>query len=230
MADKPICKIEGCGKRVVAWKMCDLHYRAWRREGNPPVRVRQSASCQVDGCDKPSKTGSMCTSHYKRLLRHGDPLAGRTRLGEPEHYLETVVMAYDGDECLPWPFATSAGYGVTTIDRKRVYVSRYVCTRIHGEPPTPEHEAAHSCGNGRRACVTKGHLSWKTGTENQADRIAHGTSNRGEKHGMAKLTDQQVREIRSLLGTRSHSSIAKMYGVSRPHISGIASGRDRTHV
>jgi hypothetical protein len=168
----------------------------------------------------------MCRSHYKRFLRHGDPLAGRTAQGEPERYLKTVVMTYDGDECLRWPYASSVGYAVTTIDGKREYVSRYVCIKAHGEPPTPKHEAAHSCGNGNLGCVTKRHLSWKTGAENQADRIPHGTSNRGSRHGLSKLTEQQVREIRSLIGTLSHSAIAKKFGVSRPHISGIASGRE----
>jgi len=135
-------------------------------------------------------------------------------------------MAYDGDECLPWPFTrNSDGRGQIWDGAKASLVHRMVCERVNGPPPTPKHEAAHSCGHGHLACATKGHLSWKTPTENAADKIIHGTLIRGEQQWMAKLTETDVHEIRSLLGTTTKQSIATTFGVSPDNIRAIEIGR-----
>lgn len=73
------------------------------------------------------------------------------------------------------------------------------CKSQHGDPPTPKHQAAHSCGNGHLGCVASAHLSWKTKIENEADKILHGTTNRGERQGRSKLKQDDVRRIRGLL-------------------------------
>ena len=39
-------------------------------------------------------------------------------------------------------------------------------------------------------------LKWGTPTENQQDRVLHGTSNRGEQHGRAFLSDADVLDMR----------------------------------
>jgi hypothetical protein len=100
-------------------------------------------------------------------------------------------------------------------------VSRRVCEETKGPPPTPAHEAAHSCGKGHLACVTKGHLSWKTHAENQTDKLIHGTDNRGQKHMMVKLTEDDVREIRALRGTMLQREIARQFGISQQSVGDI---------
>lgn len=35
MADKPLCKIEGCGKQASKRGWCDPHYKRWWRSGDP---------------------------------------------------------------------------------------------------------------------------------------------------------------------------------------------------
>jgi hypothetical protein len=58
------------------------------------------------------------------------------------------------DCCLIWPFGrNSTGYGLVTIDGEQTYAHRAMCKRVHGEPPTPEHQAAHSCGRGHDGCL-----------------------------------------------------------------------------
>ena len=54
--------------------------------------------------------------------------------------------------------------------------------------------------------------------------------NRGELHGGAILTENDVRDIRKLLVTMSHRSIAKQYGMSRQAIDNIASRKHWKHV
>ena len=99
--------------------------------------------------------------------------------GEPMRYFREVVLAYDGNECQTWPYARSdRGYGQVYQDGRVEYVHRMVCEERHGPPPTPKHDAAHSCGKGHEGCVTKRHLSWKTHKENMADAIEHGTLGR----------------------------------------------------
>jgi hypothetical protein len=183
--------------------------------------------CSIAGCVKIAcNMRGWCCGHYNRWISHGDPLGGGTSMGEARSFFEDVVLAYEGDNCLVWPFARDKkGYAIINYGRRRL-VSRLVCDRTKGPAPSAKHAAAHSCGKGREGCVTKGHLSWKTATENKADELIHGTRLRGEKIANAKLTSDQVRSIRSLKGKFTHQEIADRFGVSRTRITTIFSGRN----
>lgn len=224
MAIPRICKVDGCGKPHHARGYCGAHLQRLRRVGSPlGARTYQfGARCSVDGCGKRHHANGFCSAHGHRFRRHGDPTGGDIPRGYVQQFLEEIVLAYDGDECLFWPFAKDGhGYAQIGNDGERYVVSRLVCERAHGPAPTPEHEAAHSCGRGTFGCVTKRHLDWKTRAENQADRILHGTSNRGERHGMSKLTETDVIEIRSLRGHIPQREIAERFGIHQSTVSGI---------
>lgn len=123
-------------------------------------------------------------------------------------------LDYEGDDCLPWPFPLdSHGYGQASLNGKIYKASRLMCILKHGSPPTPKHEAAHSCGNGALGCMNHKHISWKTRSENQQDRVAHGRAGRlGQPR--YKLNPIDVIEIRKLAGKQTNNSIAKLFGVS----------------
>lgn len=183
-------------------------------------------ACSISGCRNPYHSKGYCWSHYYRLLRHGDPLGGRTPDGEPMRFIHEVAIHHVGDECLIWPFGkNSAGYGTVRVDGKMVIATRYVCELVHGEPPTPEHQAAHSCGKGHEGCISPIHLSWKTPAENKADELIHGTRNRGERCGKSRLTEAEAREILALKGAESLRAIGVRFGVSRNTASQIHTGR-----
>jgi hypothetical protein len=95
------------------------------------------------------------------------------------------------------------------------------CEEENGPPPTPDHEAAHSCGNGHLGCVARKHLRWKTHAENVAEAVEHGTVQRGTERWNAKLTEDDVRSIRAMIGRRTQKSIAKQFGISRELVSSI---------
>lgn len=192
-------------------------------------------SCAVVGCNRNAHrsangTRGWCCTHYERWRAHGDPLGGGTIRGEPERHYRAVVVPYDRDDCLIWPFARNArGYAHMYRNGKTVTVSRLVCEAEHG-PAKPGQEAAHLCGRGHEGCVTRRHLVWKTRTENMADKIAHGTHNRGARSARAKLTEDQVREIRRIGNSRPRTELAKAFGVNPEAIGKIVLGQRWTDV
>lgn len=179
--------------------------------------------CSIPDCGKPIGTGGRrgwCCGHYKRWRRHGDPTEGGITPGAA-HEFYRKLLTHEGDDCIRWPFATVGGYGNIHIGRKSKVVSRLLCEETHGPPPTSKHHAAHSCGNGHLGCVNRHHLRWATPTENSADRIQHGTINHGERSGHAKLTIEDVRQIRALQDFMLQSEISAMFGVTFSTISKI---------
>lgn len=177
------------------------------------------------------KSRQLCNRHYRRFQRHGDPLGGGTPNGEPYRYYSETVVNHLEDACLLWPYGrTTAGYALMTTDGKDRYVHRFSCEVENGPPPTPRHEAAHSCGNGHLGCVARKHVSWKTPAANQLDKRLHGTDNRGHRHPMARLTEEQVREIRAMGPGISCLLVARQYGVTDSAIYGIREGRTWRHL
>lgn len=105
----------------------------------------------------------------------------------------------------------------------RRYVHILVALTFHGPRPSKEHEAAH--GDGVNTNNHRDNISWKTRVENAADKIAHGTTNRGERNGRSKLSDAQCEEIRTrYLAGENQPGLASCYGVSQPCISNIVRG------
>ena len=107
-----------------------------------------------------------------------------------------------------------------------VRINRIVCKAFHGSPPSILHHAAHNDGNASNN--HKDNLRWATGTENEADKMIHGTKNLGERHGCSKLTAKDVKKIRS--DGRSQRVIASEFGVSQFAIWDIKSGNAWRHV
>lgn len=143
-----------------------------------------------------------------------------TQRGEPLKYLHEVVFAYDNaSDCLPWPYARSEGYGQVWICGVKTWVHRLMCERQNGPAPSPRHDAAHLCGKGHEGCVNGRHLKWKTRKGNHADKLEHGTHNRGENHNLVKVTEAAVREMRAFNGVLR--VMAEKHVVSRTTVCDI---------
>ena len=110
------------------------------------------------------------------------------------------------------------------LGAKTLYVHRMVCEAFHGSAPDPTFQCCH--GDGDPHNNKKGNLRWDTRSANEHDRILHGTHNRGQRHGLSKLKDEKVVEIkRKLADGQSARSLAKEYGVSQTAIGDIKKGR-----
>ena len=72
-------------------------------------------------------------------------------------------------------------------------------------------------------------LEWVTSSGNKRHALETGLKPvlYGLKHGNARITDEQVEQIRALKGTMSHQKIADMFGIARQTVSGILSGKKR---
>lgn len=137
-------------------------------------------------------------------------------------------VAYQGDDCLPWPFCRIRGYGSVSVNGTIFKAHRLMCEMFRGQAPTEDHEAAHECGNGHLGCVNPKHILWKTPIENQADRKVHGTAGKLMPGRRYKLTVEQVAEIRALKGAKSQDEIAAMFCCTRENIGRIHRGLNWT--
>lgn len=169
-------------------------------------------TCSIAGCTKPHLAKGYCAKHYRRFKLYGNAEGGTAfRDGKAKDFFEIAVI-YGGDECLLWPFAlNSDGYALGGWGGAVYKVHRLVCEAANGPPPTPHHEAAHSCG--KRSCVSPRHLRWATHAENMADTKAHGTAPSGERSARAKLNWELVRAMRDLYANGyTKTQISKAFG------------------
>jgi hypothetical protein len=194
--------------------------------------MTESRLCTFPGCGNRHKANGYCTAHNHRFKRYGDPsISKRNTPGTASAYLRDVVTPYQGNECIIWPFYRMPdGRAELTIGGKTRMVARYVCEQVNGRPPTPDHQAAHSCGKGNDGCVTPKHLSWKTRSENEMDKFEHGTRVRGSAHSWSKLTEDDVIKIRQMAGALSQGRIAKMFGLRQSTVSQIISRQRWSHL
>lgn len=141
------------------------------------------------------------------------------------------LVGHQGDECVRFPFSGDAeGYGLMSHNGGRYRAHRFMCQLAHGEPPTPQHTAAHTCGKGHEGCVNPKHLEWKTQADNLADRYVHGTIAVKTWGFDGRLTEEQVQYVKDMRGKKPQRALAAELGVSLSCISQIMTGRSRRPV
>lgn len=88
-------------------------------------------------------------------------------------------------------------------------------------------EGCHN--NGIKTDNRLSNLRYDTHSNNILDSVKHGThvDSRGEKHGLSKLTEQQVKEIRKLAISSKYTPkmIAEIFGISQCTVSDIKLGK-----
>ncbi len=104
--------------------------------------------------------------------------------------------------------------------RKSVYVHRVICECFHG-PPKSGQEVSHEDGNIMNNKPEN--LKWRTRLENNRLKFIHGTHDNGHMNSRAKLTKEQVYEMRRHIneGKMTGTEIGKLFGVDRTFVSNI---------
>ncbi|CAN7226522.1 NUMOD4 motif-containing HNH endonuclease [Caballeronia sp. LjRoot31] len=104
-------------------------------------------------------------------------------------------------------------------------VHRLVLEAFVGSCP-PGLECRH--GDGDHLNNRLGNLCWGTHTQNMQDKIAHGTSGKGEANPHAKLCEDDIRAIR--MSPHTQRALGKAYGVSQVAIQAVQKRRTWAHV
>jgi hypothetical protein len=136
-----------------------------------------------------------------------------------------------GTGCLVWTGMVNAhGYGVVATGVPKPHqmlAHRAAWALAHPLEELPT-VVRHSCDN--PPCIEPTHLLAGTQADNIADAIARDRMARAERHPGHKLTEADVAAIRDAYakGGVLHRQLAQQYGVSRPHISAIIRGEERT--
>lgn len=112
--------------------------------------------------------------------------------------------------------------------RQNILRYRLVLIAFVSECP-PGMEACHIDGN--HANDRLDNLYWGTREDNMRDKVRHGNSSKGEKANTAKLTEEQVLEIRRRrVGQKSGRSLAAEFGVSVGTIHCIVTRQNWKHI
>ena len=124
------------------------------------------------------------------------------------------------------------GYGQVKLSvnakQKRVKVYHLVAWAFHSATPTPTSEINHIDGNPRNNSAINLEWTSRRGNALHATRVLG--RNRGENASNARLTDEDVRRIRSLIGKKTPSEIAAEYGVTDTHIAYIRDRKAWSHL
>lgn len=200
------------------------------------------ALCEC-GCGKPAPiiTKTVTSLGYKK----GEPgrfIRGHRLVPPIETRFWSKVQKTEG--CWLWTAARfHNGYGAFRYEGGQWRAHRVAYTWLVG--PIPDGmEVCHMCDN--PACVRPDHLFLGTRKENAEDMVAKeraavGDKNasrlhpdrlrRGEAHGRAKVTEQQVREIRKLAAQGvPHRAIAAQFGLTSTPVLDIIHRKHWAHV
>ena len=120
------------------------------------------------------------------------------------------------------------GYATVFVSSRRMPVGCHVlvCLAWHGLPPESKPFALHRDGDTTN--FTPENLYWGDYKDNAEDADKHGTLARGEAHGQAKLTEQDVLVIRA--SSETNVSLAAKYGVTDNTINCVRKHRTWTHI
>lgn len=156
--------------------------------------------------------------------------SARKRWGDPiKRFWSHVDKSAGPDNCWKWIGAVHPrGYGQVTWYRRVTHAHRVSWQITFGPIPTGKH-ILHKCDN--KLCVNPKHLWLGTNADNVKDRDTKGRQPRGETSGAAKLTEEQVKEIRSLAAKGIlQIEISRKLGVPKSTVNWIVTRRSWKHV
>lgn len=155
------------------------------------------------------------------------------RFGHPGPKRPHYARARD-TPCLPSPTCLNAqGYGHIRYQGRIVRANRLAYVLSHGLTLADIRGVVirHTCDN--PACINPDHLERGTHTDNMRDMHARGRNRqpKGEANAKAKLTADQVREIRAHVAAGNDCGyIADVFGVDRSVVCRIVNRKIWSHV
>ena len=151
-----------------------------------------------------------------------------------DNFWKKVDKTTNSNGCWLWTKCCDRdGYGVTGGPLQKYFKTdrvHRVSAALAGMDITTKPVVRHMCHNVK--CLNPDHLKLGTHAENEKDKIEAGRNLFGEKHHQARLTENDVREIRSKYSSGKYKQweLGKMYGISRPAIGYIVYNKTWQHV
>jgi hypothetical protein len=160
--------------------------------------------------------------HRRLELRNGAPTSRhRAGRGKWQKFVEDATSATT-DECL-----IPTGWNQRPKVRfkgKVMTAARAVWWIAEGSDPG-DRQVLHTCHQGLEGCINRRHLYLGDHAQNMQDKIDADRCSRGEEHGMARLTAEQVTEIRRRYvrgrgpyDRGNSAALAEAYGVAQTTI------------
>lgn len=181
------------------------------------------------GCGQKTKLAHMSSKAYGWVKGepfkyiHGHRSGSKRSL---EERLREKVTEDTNTGCWLWGGTLNdSGYGIIMIDGSVQRAHRVSYEVFKRERPGSK-QVCHSCDNPR--CINPDHLWLGTHNDNIQDAVKKGRMHLGEKHGMAKLTENDVREIRN--SPLSGVELAKKFKVGNMTISNVRRFKVWKHV
>lgn len=117
----------------------------------------------------------------------------------------------------------SKGYGVLLANGRLELAHRVAYVLFVGRIPDGMF-VLHKCDNPR--CVNPDHLVLGTHADNMADMVAKGRQTAGPKNANARLSCEDVADLRELYksGGYSYAELAIFFGISRSYVGAIIRG------
>lgn len=166
--------------------------------------------------------GFVKTCNRMHLVRGEVTSCGRGNQCPVERVVNFLAkVAYAPSGCWEWTASREEfGYGQFSLKKGRSINAHYASYTMFIGPVPKGLFVLHSCDN--PPCVCPAHLFLGTQGDNMADKVKKHRQAQNERHGMVKLSNDQVLEIRDRAAkgeVKAH--LAKEFSVSATHISRI---------
>ncbi len=231
-----VCQFDGCESKAELRGFCKKHYHTMRRRGKlPPLPVAKNDKCKVEDCENlvgGAGGYGYCSMHYQRYKKYGDPLKAITPHLKGKTIEEKLLnnREIDENDCWNWtgarisPKSSKFRYGTLNVGKgKTELVHRLAYTLWIAKIPFGLF-VCHKCDN--PACFNPDHLFVGDNQDNMRDKVKKGRSytgdHKGENNAAAKLTTEQVQDIKQLLTDgMKYKFIAEKYGITSAAVSAI---------
>jgi hypothetical protein len=176
-------------------------------------------------------------SSTKHGYVRGEPkhfvIGHRARLGKypsAEVAFWSHVTPGAADDCWRWHGPLNGyGYGLAQWIGSRRWRAHRLSYYLHFGPIPDDIQVLHKCDN--PPCVNPNHLFLGTISNNMQDKTSKGRQMQGEQVPSSKLTDDDVRLIRSLAANGIlHRVIAHQFNLTRSAITNIVNRRSWQHI
>ncbi len=188
-------------------------------------------NCLIEGCEREWIARHLCKKHYRQVTQEGRLAEFGKRfppiLTDTDFWQRAIITANPA-KCWEWQRGFEAGgYGHAHIKGKQWKAHRYSWFLTAGYDSKVN--ICHRCDNPK--CINPNHLFEGDHKANSQDMVNKGRVQRGEKHYLSNLSEQDVLTIRSMVGDGStHQSVADQFNVVRETVSQIIQRKTWKHI